>query len=405
MPGQPTVSATARLENPRAGTEKWGHAEACYDRSVRAVLALGLCGCSSIFGLKSPTPAVDAATIDDVGDGAPDAPPDASSCLGSGELEVCFDAMPTGPTAVTGALDTGSPSAPCATTVHWTSAAQPVACFIVGTDLTVGPATIHGPKPIVLVATGSISFSGLVDLSSHNASQTIGPGGNPTGCIASSLPAINNNGGGGGAGATGGTRGGGGGTGSNSAAGGVSDAVSAIDDLRGGCQGQAGARGGGGQAGVPGFGGGALYAVAGDAIALGSATIAANGAGALQSQNRWGGSGGGAGGMIVLHAATITATASAILVANGGGGASGTDSGGGTPGSDPDPMMPLVPAPGGAGQDDGGAGFAIGHAGQPGGDAAGGILSGAGGGGGGGSIRANVTIGNITASPAVVITP
>lgn len=372
---------------------------------MRAVLVFGLCGCSSIFGLKSPQPAADAAATDAT-DAAGDGPPDASQCFGSGEYTVCFDALPTSTGIVTGTLDTGSSSAPCATTVHWTSAAQPDACFVVGTELTVGPVVVHGTKPLVLVATGAISFSGLVDLSSHDGSQTVGAGANPAGCDATSLPVIANNGGGGGAGATGATRGGGGGTGSNGVAGGVSAAVSAIDDLRGGCQGQAGARGGGGQAGVPGYGGGALYALAGGALALSTATIAANGAGALQSQNRWGGSGGGAGGMIVLHAASITASSSAVLVANGGGGASGADSGMGTPGADPDPMMPLVQAVGGTGQDSGGAGFALGHAGQPGGDAgATNILSGAGGGGGGGAIRSNLAIANITASPAVVIMP
>ena len=368
------------------------------------MLVVLLGGCNSIFGMKSPQRG------DAGGDASADVGPrdgsfDAQMCFGTGKLAVCFTTLPAAAAQVGGTFNTET--ATCSTDVHWVDSTQPATCFIVGTDIAVSAATVTGAQPLVLVATGTITFTGLVDLSSHRVGQIVGAGALTMGCDPASAAIENVNGGGGGAGGTLSTTGGNGGLGRPGATGAVAQTVPVLDTLRGGCAGTIGARGGGGASpGAVGNGGGALYAVAGGSIALGNATIAANGGAAAGSTTRWGGSGGGAGGMIVLHAPAITASG-AILVANGGGGGPGADGTG--PGTEPDPSMPTVPAAGGISNNggNGGAGYAVGHPAGDGVDSTGSTTGGGGGGGGGaGYIQTSVAItSDLTTSPPVVVVP
>lgn len=375
-------------------------------RGPYVAFAVLLGGCNSIFGMKSPQH-TDAGADATGGDVAPqEAAPDAQTCFGSGKYTVCFTTLPTMPVQVGGGVNTDT--AACSTDVHWVDSTQPPACFLVGTDITVAASTITGGQPLVLVATGSITFTGLVDLSSRRVGLNIiiGAGALATGCDTSAAAVENTNGGGGGAGGTLSTAGGNGGTGRPGATGAVAQAVMPYETLRGGCLGSIGAKGGGASPGAVGKGGGALYAVAGGTISLGTSTIAANGGGAAGSSTRWGGSGGGSGGMIVLYARAITANG-ATLVANGGGGGPGADGTGA--GADPDPSMPTVPAAGGPSNNggDGGTGYALGHPAGNGVDSTSATTGGGGGGGGGaGYIQTNVAItSDVIASPAITVVP
>jgi hypothetical protein len=323
-------------------------------------------------------------------------------CFGSGVYTVCFDAPATGTQTYTGDLNTTTLAA-CATTAHWMSPAQPDVCFLVGSDITLMDAAVIGSRPLVVVATNRVTVTGLIDASSHRVGAAGAGAGSPA-CGTPGAAQEDNAGGAGGAGGSYGTLGGNGGTSANSLAGGTASAAGPITSLHGGCAGAVGAKGGGGMAGAPGAGGGALYILAGSEIALGTSTVAANGAGAVSAANRWGGSGGGAGGMIVLYAPAITAS-SATLVANGGGGASGVGGGVGQPGADPVPTSPHVPAPGGAGTITGGDGYAAPAVATAGAPSTGGTLSGGGGGGGAGYIRANVPIAGADASPPIDVIP
>jgi hypothetical protein len=357
-----------------------------------------------VFGLHEPARAVDASSNDGPIDAAIDVPPpvDAALCFGTGEYTVCFDALPTDAGNYTGALNTMTAAA-CATNVHWTSAAQPDTCFLTGTNVTLSDLTLTGVRAVAVVATANVTVNGLIDVSSHRMGS-VGAGMGSPACVMQGAAQEDTEGGAGGAGGSYGTLGGNGGNSSNGLAGGTAAAAGAITVLRGGCPGAVGAKGGGGQSGLPGMGGGALYIVAGSQIALGTSTIAANGAGAALAQNRWGGAGGGSGGMLVLHAPTITAS-SATLMANGGGGASGASGGTGTPGADPSTSTPLAPAAGGTGNAVGGNGYAGASPATAGMASPGGTVGGGGGGGGGGYIRANVAIAGATSSPAVDVVP
>jgi hypothetical protein len=365
------------------------------------VLLLVLCGCSSVFGLHEPARIADAAQ----GDTADAPTADAPMCIGSGEYTVCFDALPTEVATYTGGLNTNTDAA-CATNVHWTSAAQPDVCFLVGADITLSDITIFGTRPAVVAATGNLTVSGLVDASSHRgeAAATGGAGAGSPACNTPGAAQEDNTGGAGGAGGSYGTLGGNGGSSSTGSAGGTATAAGAITSLHGGCPGALGAKGGGAQPSPPALGGGALYIVAGTTIALGTSVIAVNGAGAPAATNRFGGNGGGAGGMLVLYAPMITAS-TATLMANGGGGAAGATGGNGSGGGDPSTSSPHTPAPGGTGMAGGGNGYASPAPAGNGTASTGGSLGGGGGGGGAGYIRANIAIDGADASPAIDVSP
>lgn len=347
---------------------------------------------------------------------APEGPPpmDARQCFGpSGAFSVCFDpgTLPTAPKSVPGTIDSNSTTMCLSPTpAAWINAGQPDACFIVGNTVTVGgDLRATGARPIVLVATDTLTINGNIDVSSkrNTAPAAAGalPNSGPCPGVNATTPQTSNGLGAGGAGGSFTTPGGPGGNSDGGAgnAGRAGNSMGTPTLLRGGCPGIDGATPANG---FHGDGGGAIYLLAGNAIAFtkANAWINASGAGAQHGQHSSGGSGGGSGGMIVLFAPTITPNG-LILVANGGGGAAGgANNADGKDGADPSPTMSTMPAPGGTsgGGGDGGAGYALGS------NARGGSADSQGGGGGGGAsgyIRANPALGTVTASPAVDVVP
>lgn len=371
-------------------------------------LVLFASGCSQFFGLDQPV-GVDARGVGDIGQSGDGATADARSCFGSGEFAVCLRTLPTQSIALTSGstLDTTSSSLCASGPSIWVSAAQPAACFVIATTITVSDLRVTGSRFVVFVASDSITVGGRVDAASHGLS--VSPGAPVGPCASAIAPGSSANGGGGGAGGSFMSRGGDGGTGNNGlTTAGLAAPADALAPgvLRGGCGGQRGAAGGiGASGGLP---GGAVYLVAGNSITLGpAAIISVSGAGAEASSNKGGGGGGGSGGMIVLYAPSIMSSSSTRLVANGGGGSAGASTGNGAVGMDPDLTTPLVSALGGTGAGgagSGGDGFAVGSPavnGQNGSSSDGG----GGGGGGAGYIRANVALGNVVASPTPAIVP
>jgi len=328
---------------------------------------------------------------------------DDPTCFGpAGSYQICIQTVPTTPvTLAAGTLNTdtaangGSPL--CATTapMGWTMN-QPDACFVMGTTITIPTGTTvkaTGPRPLVLLATDTLSIAGTLDVSSHIGASS-GPASN-VGCASFGPAPVSGSGGGGGAGGGFMSIGGAGGTGNGGAsAGGSALGPSAPPAaLRGGCDGQHGGGGGGvNNAGSVGHGGGAVYLLAGNLLDLTNGTIDASGSGGTGGDNFTGGSGAGAGGMIELSATTYTKNATTRLFANGGGGAGGADSNS-SGGSGADPTAPAITTVAnggmGGGGGNGGKGFAgltQATVGAPGG----GNKGGGGGGGGGGFIQAKV---------------
>jgi hypothetical protein len=330
-------------------------------------------------------------------DASVDGPP---LCLGADSFAVCVT-TPTMPVTIMTDLDTDiAPQCAQVQPATWKSAGQPDACFVVGTTVTIQMVRAHGGRPLVAVASDSITVTGL-DVSSTRTSAAVGAGYDPSVCVGGSLPAMSGSGGGGGAGGSFfGPAGGTGGLGNGNVTGGMPIAGTMTPPilLRGGCAGQAGGTGAG-AGGAGGLGGGAVYLLATTQIDLTGATLNASGAGGGAGQKTAGGGGGGSGGMIVLHANTI-GTNGATLLANGGGGGGGGAGAAAAPGDDPNPTMVTMAAAGGPGQSNGngGSGFAGPNNPQPGTNGNGGC-GGGGGGAGGGYIQTNHTLGTPMISP------
>jgi hypothetical protein len=377
---------------------------------ITILMALAAAGCSfhTSSGAPDANKMIDSRIIDGPIDAAIDAPPDGPQVdFGDGTFVVHLSMLPTASVTLPGMINTDT-STLCGTTATWMDASQPTdTCFIVGTDIKSGggTTTVTGSKPLVLVATGMITITQKLDVSS-NHSTTTGAGGNYALCPAyPQNPDPDGNGGGGGAGGGFTTKGNDGGDGNNGSAqkGLAAAAAGTPTFLRGGCAGQ---KAGNGTAGNPGNGGGALYLVAGASISIGN-TINASGGGGVHGTDASGGSGGGSGGMIVLYAPMITATASVQVFANGGGGASGGDSNmsghNGTDGGNP--MGALMAGAGSMGAGgNGGDGAIVTAAATTGG---GGLTNEGGGGGGGGLgyIRSNIDLTGAIVSPSVDVVP
>jgi len=323
------------------------------------------------------------------------------ACYGPSGAQVCFDHEPTAPVTLTGSISTNAGSAICeaAQPTGWIAQGQPEACFVKGTTITTNIVSVTGSRPLVLVASGNLTVQGLLDVSSHRASnnQTSGPGSPYSGCAFAASPADSNgNGGGGGAGGSFLSTGGNGGTGDggNTAAGAAGAATTAPSVLRAGCDGQRGGAGTLGSAGLPGRGGGVVYLIAGGTLTMtASGIIDASGSGGAGAMPAFvGGSGGGSGGMIRLYATAMTFDAAAKLMANGGGGSSGASSSPNSSGAgfDPNAIMSVDSVAGGGtgGGGKGGDGFALGTAATAG---AASSKGGGGGGGGGGLIESNLS--------------
>jgi hypothetical protein len=371
-----------------------------------ASLAAGGC---SFSGSNKPA---DAHGIDTSHDGPPDStidgPPDAAQQdFGTGAWTVHVPTLPTASVSLMGSIDTGPASQDCMMTAMWTDGSQPDACFIVGTTIgTSNAIVVHGPRPLVLVATDAITIDANLDVSSRRG-QAAGPAANWSGCATPSAGGSRNNVGGGGAGGTYITVGGSGGAGDNgqATAGLASNTMMpAPSILHGGCRGSNGGTGGTGPQSTGAASGGALYLVAGKSITI-SAIVNASGSGVSAGGHASGGGGGGSGGTLIMYAPAITATGG-TLVANGGGGAGGGDNNSnGTSGGDAMTADPTAQATGGNGPGGGGgSGYSsqgdagVGVGGSPG-------DGGGGGGGGAGYIRSNVTLTGAIASPAVDVVP
>lgn len=297
---------------------------------MRLLLVL-LAGCSFQHGVIAS------------GDGGPDGDIDASTvidvdafdpnCFGKSPFTICLQELPTDPVMMPSGVNTSSTGDPSCESIGGVvrTVTGVEACVIAGTTITVsGPLVgVYGERPLVLVATDSISVTTMnFDITSRTRPPASdGPNANPPQCATDAAQdgQPGNGGGGGGAGGSFGSRGSNGGTGGNGdRAGGVAaQPATVFDVLRGGCPGGMGGVGAYPDLAPGGSGGGALYMVARNTISV-SGTINASGAGGWGGVGaRGGGGGGGSGGMIVLHAATFDIAPGARIFANGGGGGGG----------------------------------------------------------------------------------
>lgn len=351
--------------------------------------------------------------------GVVDASSDASGAciaIGAGIFAVCVDAAVLHDVDLTSATTEffthSDPS--CLPTVpeQWLNNGQPPACFVVGKNIRVPTLAVEGTRPLVLLATDTITIAGLLDVASHSPPPgKTGPGANDTACNPGSGPGNDPLAAGGGAGATFVTAGGNGGKGNNAMSVGGTAAMpstTAPRHLRGGCRGQYGGAGGGGvNGGISGEGGGAVYVGAANVIDVRTGAINASGGGGYSGNARGGGGGGGSGGMIVLFAPSIMTSSATRIVANGGGGGAGWNST--HAGEDPNVQNATTPAIGGqataacANQNGGGFGAALNSAATPGGSVTTEVCAGGGGGGGAGFIQTSVALGSGVFSPAPVI--
>jgi hypothetical protein len=324
----------------------------------------------------------DAPPADDASPMTADAPADTVPvmCFGS-FVQVCITAAP-GPainigSGATRIIDTQAGSLDCTATTPDVGA-----CVVTAASFTVdGTIRAAGPRPLVLLASGSIVINGngAIDVASHRGVAGTGAGANASRCQAGANPTMLT----GGWGGSNGTKGGNGDRSGAAASGGdASAALSRPMALFGGCPGGKGTGASGNNVGA---GGGAVDLIAAAIIVNG--TINASGAGADgASALGFGGSGGGSGGLIVLDTTDVTINGSANVLAQGGGGGEGHSTNGSPGGDGTDPTTAGQAAAGGAdggsGGGDGGSGAATG-AGGNGGDDGGGLTDGGGGGGGG----------------------
>lgn len=291
--------------------------------------------------------AEDSAVIVDAPLDAAVIPPDARACFGN-LVSICLTRLPTEPVLFAGSmppLDTGVNTS-CTQVVAQNGGAS--LCVVAGTSVTVASSlTVVGGRPLVLIGTGTVSVTGVLDASSTQIGPRRGAGANPIGCPVNSVAGQGDTaGGGGGAGGSFGIAGGNGGDGDtndNGQPGGIADGGNAAPAqpsplvLRGGCPGgRGGASASDRPGGTGGDGGGAIYLIAGTSITIAGDVFASGAGGGATSTTtgiEQGGGGGGAGGMIVLDAPAIDAPGR--VVANGGaGGGGGGLSRGGTPGAD-----------------------------------------------------------------------
>jgi hypothetical protein len=331
-------------------------------------------------------------------DASPDAPPDAPLfCYGTGLVRVCFNAAPSNSLAIenptTLNTDTGVSMGTSLTCVTPLSGGAGY-CVVLATDISIDSSLrATGNKPLILVASGTITTGAPIDVGSHRGQNPeTGAGADPAVCATMGTPPTS---GGGGAGGSFAGLGGVGGNGSGLAAGGgvPGAVVGTLTAVRGGCPGQDGNAAAANDRGRLGHGGGAVFLIAGTKIDIQAAINAAGEGATPGDKNTAGGGGGGAGGMIGFDAPMISAIATALILANGGGGAegSGTGNNAGAPGADSTTTAAAVggnnaSVTGGDGGN-GSTGAAAGP-GLPGGPGTGG---GGGGGGGAGLIKAPAT--------------
>lgn len=299
-------------------------------------------------------------------------------CMGT-FVDICLEAAPTQPfeTFDYTVIDTSNAST-CATTNRGDY------CVVAATSMNIaGNLRATGTKPLVLLATGSITTTAEIDVGSHidrdlGAPET-GAGADPALCEPGMAP--DRTGGGGGAGGSFLGRGGAGGSGTSAPGGLAGPAAAPEAMLRGGCPGQGG-QGVTNNTGRGGHGGGAVLLISGTRIDV-SGVIKATGEGGGGAAPTAGGGGGGGGGMIAFDAPIVTCD-EALLANGGGGGEGGGPLVGGSAGWDP--QYPDAATGGYGGSPDGGNGGSGSppSVAAPGGVGAAGTPNRGGGGGGGG---------------------
>lgn len=307
-------------------------------------------------------------SVEPVADGAVDTVPSDTGafCYGQGIVQFCLPTEPTGVRALVTTIDTDTD---CDGSVFQTNG--PEACLVMGGTLSLMNVRVTGTRPLVVLASDTITLAGTIDVASRRIDAGAAAGSNDATCEGTANFVVSAGGNGGSFGGLGGK----GGLGGTNPAMPVDPTV-----LRGGCPGQIG---NGNPLALGGRGGGAIYFIAGGLISIGSATINASGAGGTAGPAS-GGGGGGSGGMIGFDAPSIMALASAQAFANGGGGAGGaTDSSLASAGAEP--MGYTSAGAGGLGA--GGANGGNGSLATPNGTSGvqGSIMGGGGGGGGGGA--------------------
>lgn len=278
---------------------------------------LALTGCKDLFGLDEPGARPDAPAP------SPADAADARLCWGT-ELQVCLSSAPATGVILDGPLDTAI-DLRCRPDVD-------AYCAIAGTTITIPTAAtlaVRGARPLVLIATDTLTIDGVLDAASHVATQKPGPGALATAAACNAFAAQPSKHGGGAGGSFAGTGGAGGGNDSpgTDTGGAPANPLASLSGFRAGCPGQAGGTitGTFGLAGAP---GGALDLVAGTALTITGAVTASGAAGRGGQTNGTdanGGGGGGSGGMIVLDApaVTVSSPAGAVLADGGGGGGGG----------------------------------------------------------------------------------
>nr|MBA3463493.1 hypothetical protein [Deltaproteobacteria bacterium] len=221
---------------------------------IVVVSALVASGCSSILG-------IDDLSLRDAG-GPPDVAVDAPGAFCYGTfVKACFDVEPGSPVVLSGPVDTTND--PRCVNIPQASG-EPI-CVMRGTMITVAATTtVSGSRPLMLVATETLTVSSKLDVASAITGSHLGPGSNSALC-APTVQGTSTTAMAGAGGAPGGsfaTPGGGGGAGHLTGAGATSAANPAQTAtlLRGGCPGGTGGNSGfGGTGGIGGAGGGAVY--------------------------------------------------------------------------------------------------------------------------------------------------
>ena len=254
------------------------------------------------------------------------------ACFGQpdGLLRVCLATRPTG-TFLVGSdnlqIDTtpGSDSM-CVAYPQPASGALGVCLVAVKTISIEGKLGVVGSRPLVLLASGTLTFddTGAIDAAADSSrAAPAGPGGPGAGepCVAGVAGIGNAHGG---AGGSFGTAGGAGGIG---VSGGTPDeagpVTGTLDHVRAGCAGSPGSE----PMTPQGAEGGAVYLIAGGSMSIAGRIDASGAGGAANSGSDVGGAGGGTGGLIGLDAPSIVFLGGALM-ANGGGGGCGRRLGG-----------------------------------------------------------------------------
>lgn len=273
---------------------------------VGAVGIATFAGCRQLVGIDDPI------TIDG----------SVSLCYGSGLVQICFDAQPTGTIELAPDIDTAS--AICSS--HVVSDAGSSACVVAGSSISLAAGarirtTGADPHvPLVLVAVTSITIAGTLDVAGHRDSSTTPAGGDNFACL-NGTDAGNGTYGGGGQGGSFLDEGGDGGAGGGTIGGQAGSSLGNPEALHGGCNGHPGGNGGG----TGGRGGGGVYLIAGTSISIEGRIDASGGGGGAATVVGGGGGAGGSGGAIGVDAPVVAI--SGAVCAIGGSGAAGSSTG------------------------------------------------------------------------------